>query len=111
MTNRERKYHRWKKQEKRDFINWEFPAKRNPNDQICEDESCSHFATVRCVLWSIDEKTGYYVEHITWLCVEHADKQGFCIGCGTFIAGSEQSLMSSFCENCFDQIKEDCDDW
>lgn len=95
-----------------DFLNWDIPEKKNPNDQICEDEGCSNFARVKCVLDYVDEKTQEWKEEVEWLCVDHANEAGFCMGCGVFIAGTGMEYTNNgYCDNCWDEIKSnDMDD-
>lgn len=43
-----------------------------------------------------------------WLCSEHAEKEGFCAGCGLFCAGIESfdfGRYPGFCDNCQDEIR------
>lgn len=114
MTKREFKYHELKKYIK--FLDrlcdWDIPEKRHPNSRICEDEGCSHYAAVKCDLDYQDEKTNEWKTQTEWLCCDHAEEQGYCIGCGTFIAGTGMEFTNNgWCDNCYDQIKEnDFDD-
>lgn len=106
MTKREFRYHKLKKERKYDFLNWDIPIKRSPNDRICENEGCSHYAQVKCVLDYQDEDTGEWKEDVEWLCCEHAEESGFCMGCGTFIAGTGMEFThNGYCDNCWDEIK------
>lgn len=107
MTSREFKYHRRKKQQRYiDNMDWDIPIKRTPNDRICEDEGCSHFASVKCELDYQDEVTGEWKIQTEWLCCDHAEEAGYCMGCGTFIAGSGMEYRNNgYCDNCWDEIK------
>jgi len=114
MTKRELKYHRRKRDIKflTSLTDWDIPIKRDPNSTICEDEGCSHFATVKCDLDYQDEKTNEWKVQTEWLCCHHAEEQGYCMGCGTFIAGTGMEFSNNGnCDNCYDQIREnDFDD-
>lgn len=106
MTRREFKYHQHKKQLKHRYFDWDIPEKRSPNDRICENEGCSHRATVKCVLDYHDEETNEWKEDVEWLCYEHAEDAGYCMGCGTFIAGTGMEYRNNgYCDNCWDEIK------
>lgn len=103
MTSREYWYHKRKKQR---WLDWDIPDRRNPNARICEDESCSHFATVECRLDYFNEETDEWEEQIEWLCTEHAEENGYCMGCGTFIAGTGMEFTNNgYCDNCWDEIR------
>jgi len=108
MTKREFKYHKFKKHQRflNDFIDWDIPVNRNPNDPICEEEGCSHDATVKCVLDYLDEETNEWKEQVEWFCTDHANEEGYCMGCGTFIAGTGMEFTNNgYCDNCFDEIR------
>lgn len=105
MTSREYRYHKRKK-EHRNNLDWDIPIKRTPNSKICEDEGCSHYATVKCMLDYQDEETGEWKEQVEWLCCEHANDAGYCMGCGTFIAGTGMEYTNNgYCDNCWDEIR------
>lgn len=108
MTSREYRYHRYKKQHRNWLLDWDIPLKKSPNDRICEDERCSHYATTKCVLDYQDEISGEWKEEVIWLCAEHAEEGGYCMCCGTFIAGTGMEFRNNgYCDNCHDQIHED----
>lgn len=97
MTRREFRYHKYKKQSKAN-LNWE--------ERICENEGCSHYATVKCELDCQDKETGEWEIITEWLCCEHAEEEGYCMGCGTFIAGTGMEYTNNgYCDNCWDEIK------
>lgn len=104
MTSREFKYHNRKKWK---FINWDNLPEQEKHDHICEHEECSHFATVKCQLDFFNEETNEWEIIEEWFCTDHAQEEGYCMGCGTFIAGSDmQWANDGFCDNCFDQIRD-----
>lgn len=111
MKSREFRYHRYKKQHKHALLDWDIPVKRSPNDTVCEDEGCSHAATVKCLLDYQDEN-GEWKEQVEWLCTDHANESGYCMGCGTFIAGTGMEYTNNgYCDNCWDEIRSnDIDD-
>lgn len=104
MTKREFRYHRHKKY----LLDWFVPAlPRSPNDRICENEGCSHFATVQCELDYFNEETKEWEVQTEWLCTVHAEEEGYCIGCGTFISGTGMEFTNNgYCDNCRDQIDD-----
>ncbi len=105
MTKREFKYHSYKK-DQRFSLYWDTPAKKDPNQRICENEGCSHYATVKCELDYQDEKTDEWKVQTEWLCCDHANEEGYCMGCGTFIAGTGMEFTNNgYCDNCWDEIK------
>ncbi len=105
MTSREFRYHINKKQQ-RVYLDWDIPKEKNPDRRICENEACSHYATVMCELDYQDEKTGKWEIQTEWLCSDHAHKEGYCMGCGTFIAGTGMEFNNNgYCDNCWDEIK------
>lgn len=114
MTKREFRYHQWKRNLAflNDIIDWDMPETINPNAKICEYEGCSHFATVECELDYQDETTNEWKVQTEWLCSTHAEEEGYCMGCGTFIAGTGMEFANNgYCDNCYDQIREnDFDD-
>lgn len=101
MTSREFKYHRYKKQQRFDF-NWDIPT----NKRICENEGCSHYASVKCELDYQDQDTEEWKTQTEWFCCEHANEGGYCMGCGTFIAGTGMEYTNNgYCDNCWDEIR------
>jgi len=108
MTKREFRYHQWRRNFKflNSIIDWNMPEKINPNARICEDEGCFHFATIECELDYQDEITNEWKVQAEWLCSTHAEEQGYCMGCGTFIAGTGMEFTNNgYCDNCYDEIK------
>jgi len=76
------------------------------NQRVCENEGCSHYATVKCELDYQDEITNEWKVQTEWLCCEHANEEGYCMGCGTFIAGTGMEFTNNgYCDNCWDEIK------
>ena len=114
MTKREFIYHRNKKNRKwlERFNDFDVPPTLDPNGSICEDEGCSHQAVVKCVLDYWDENTQEWKEDFEWLCCDHANEAGYCMGCGIFIAGTGMEFTNNgYCDNCFDEIRSnDFDD-
>lgn len=105
MTGREFRYHRNKKKIRAD-LDWSIQKKTHPNQRICENEGCSHYATVKCELDYQDEKTNEWKVQTEWLCCDHANEEGYCMGCGTFIAGTGMEFRNNgYCDNCWDEIK------
>ena len=78
--------------------------------QECEEEGCKSRDTIQCVIPSgtNTETDETYDESYEYLCAEHAEANGFCVGCGEFIAGYKE--FSNLCDNCEDQIENDFSD-
>lgn len=106
MTSREFRYHRRKKRRIPDFMDWDILERNDPNAQVCEDEGCPNQARVKCILDYHDEETDEWKEEVEWLCVHHANEAGYCMGCGTFIAGTGMEFRNNgYCDNCWDEIR------
>lgn len=97
-----------------DMIPWDLPEERAENiEHICENEECSHKGFACWLPGDYNEDKGEFEEDsIEYLCAEHAKEQGYCIGCGEFIAGTGMEFRNNgFCDNCYDEIRSDSDDW
>jgi len=68
MTSREFRYHRNKNI--RDYFDWSIPTKIPVNQRICENEGCSHYATVKCELDYQNEETKECTEQVEDKCSE-----------------------------------------
>lgn len=72
---------------------------------LCSDGTCFGIS-ITCELPSGE---------VEYLCPEHAAENGYCAGCGTYIAGWIE--FGSYCDTCQDQInrdvdmEDDYDDW
>lgn len=70
----------------------------------CEEPGCVA-AGFRCTL--VDYSGAEPLEDVSIYCSEHARKNGFCMGCGTFCAGLESfdfGRHPGFCDTCQDEI-------
>ena len=95
-----------------DFLDWDLPEEKEDDIHICEDEGCSHkgFACRLPGDWN-EEKQLFEEDQIEYLCWEHANKEGYCTGCGEFIAGTGMAFRNNgLCDNCYDEIRTDTDD-
>jgi len=92
-----------------DFINWEIPEEKEEDIHICENEGCSHKGFACRLDGDYDEQTKTFGEdQIEYLCCEHAKEQGYCMGCGEFIAGTGMEFHNNgYCDNCYDEIRSD----
>jgi len=91
-----------------DFMdNWKEPEEKEEDIHICENEGCSHKGFHCYLSGDWDEKLQDFEEdHIEYLCPKHAEEQGYCMGCGTFIAGTGMEFRNNgYCDNCWDEIK------
>lgn len=78
------------------FLEWLFPR--------CWHKDCTNKGKP-CVLrgYSDDED-----EQLYWYCSEHAQRHGFCFGCGEFWGGTESfDFGPGYCSNCAAEFEED----
>jgi len=90
-----------------DFMDWEIPEDKEEDIHICENEGCSHkgFACHLAGEWN-EETKDFDEDSIEYLCPTHAEEQGYCMGCGTFIAGTGMEFRNNgYCDNCYDEIR------
>ena len=88
-----------------EFLDWNIPEEKEEDIHICENEGCSHKA-FKCQLDYYNEETKEWEEQIEYLCCEHAEDAGFCMRCGTFIAGTGMEFWNNgYCDNCWDEIR------
>ncbi len=82
------------------FIAIQYLESENETDvPMCQHPGCTRPA-MECIL---DDITGHQTkEVILYYCISHANKYGFCWGCGIFIEG----IYNELCENCRDEINE-----
>lgn len=70
--------------------------------QKCEFEGCTNTETKHYdyPTWDDEPAAGQ------WLCWEHADKNGFCPACGSFVAGSDDENYrgGSLCYECYQEL-------
>jgi hypothetical protein len=90
-----------------DFMDWEIPEDKEEEIHICENEGCSHKGFACYLPGDYNEETKEFQEDsIEYLCCEHAEEQGYCMGCGTFIAGTGMEFRNNgYCDNCWDEIR------
>lgn len=66
-------------------------------------ERCESMDAIDCTVWDETQEDDYL--H-TWLCAEHAQEEGHCMGCGDHCAGmtSYDFHHPGYCDNCWDEI-------
>lgn len=78
----------------------------------CEFDGCTSTETSAFIYHGFDEGD----DVATWLCWEHASKEGFCPMCGCFVlGGSDDYTLGEYgvCADCVDELKAEtgeCDD-
>lgn len=90
-----------------DFLDWEIPEEKEEDIHICENEECSHKGFACRLPGDYNEETKEFGEdEVEYLCATHAEEQGYCMGCGEFIAGTGMEFANNgYCDNCYDEIK------
>lgn len=79
-----------------DVHNIAISAIHNSDHPQCQEEGCDAAGDLKCYLNDEEDTTYYY-------CWDHATQNGFCGGCGCFIAGWIENR--NYCDNCWDEIK------
>jgi len=89
-----------------DIIDWDNLPEKNEGDHICENEGCSHVGFACRLPGEYNNETKQFEEdEIEYLCAEHAQEEGYCMGCGEFIAGTGMEFTNNgYCDNCWDEI-------
>lgn len=90
-----------------DYLDWDIPEDKEEDIHICENEGCSHkgFACRLPGDYNEDKKE-FGEDSIEYLCSEHAEESGYCMGCGEFISGTGMEYRNNgYCDNCWDEIK------
>ena len=84
----------------------ENPAAKKINP--CEEEGCCEADTIKCIVWHPEDQNEW-TEDVFYYCGDHAEDNGFCVGCGTFSAGLESFdfIHPGLCDNCYDEVKSD----
>lgn len=77
-----------------------FSAGPYPLPRLCDERGCNE----RAHDYQVDGRTYHY-------CDEHARAAGFCLMCGSFIAGSNDDTHKGYCTDCLDELAEDYKDY
>ena len=82
------------------------------NEIKCQEPACNARGNVKCIIpdYFDAEKQKDEPDLEEYLCANHAAENGYCTGCGIFIAGLEISITGSLCENCIAEINQDYQD-
>ncbi len=90
--------------QKRQTIREHYESMKHP----CDHEGCTADGWPGWSLWGDEEPIG-------WTCDKHAQQQGFCSGCHTFMAGMESFDFSpsGLCDDCSEELLHEMgeDDW
>ena len=69
----------------------------------CEEKDCNNRGEP-CRLYDDEHDK----DLIFWYCSEHAQRNGFCFGCGEFCGGSESfDFGPGWCSNCASEFEDD----
>lgn len=71
----------------------------------CEHEGCTNEGEL--YRFPDDEEGNNEI----WLCTEHASKYGFCPFCHSFCGGIEFFEVHGICDECYEELKSDVDNW
>jgi len=67
-------------------------------------QECKEPYSLACQLYMHDQDEGSYYQ-VEYLCAVHAQKAGYCLGCGAFIAGI--GGMGVYCDTCEPEFDDD----
>lgn len=83
-------------------------ADRVQDVPMCQEKGCVK-GSIKCTIPSgINEDGSEYAESYEYYCPKHAKENGFCFGCGEFIAGI--GGLGDMCDNCQSEF-DDNDDY
>ena len=66
----------------------------------CEEDGCNGIALSCELPPTLDDPSPKY----NYYCAHHAQENGYCSGCGVFIAGI--SVFTDYCDHCQSEIEE-----